>query len=173
MSRPRVRGVTDADLPAVAGIFGYYVLHSAATFEEDPPTCSAWGHKRDEITARRLPFLIAEIEGQVAGYAYASAWRDKPSYRYTAEDTVYVAPGSTGHGLGRLLLDAVIKDCARTPVRQLVAVIADTGMPASQALHQACGFSEVGRLRSVGYKHERWIDTVLMQRQLTTDGSAS
>jgi L-amino acid N-acyltransferase YncA len=166
MVRPMLRGVTEADLPAVAGIFAHYVVHSLATFEEHPPAASAWERKREEISARGLPFLVAEAEGLVAGYAYASVWRDKPAYRYTAEDAVYVAPGSTGQGLGRLLLRAVIDECAAQGVRQLVAVIADTGSPASQALHRACGFREAGRLRSVGYKHERWIDTVLMQLDL-------
>jgi phosphinothricin acetyltransferase len=166
MERLMLRGVTDADLPAVAGIFAHYVLHSLATFEEHPPAVSAWERKREEISARSLPFLVAEAEGHIAGYAYASVWRDKPAYRYTAEDAVYVAPGSTGQGLGRLLLQAVIRECASGGVHQLVAVIADTGSPASQALHRACGFREAGRLRSVGYKHDRWIDTVLMQLDL-------
>jgi phosphinothricin acetyltransferase len=161
-----LRRVADADLPAVAGIFAHYVVHSLATFDEDPPTAAAWERKREEISARGLPFLVAEAGGHVAGYAYASVWRDKPGYRHTAEDTVYVAPGSTGQGLGRLLLRAVIDECAAIGLRQLVGVIADTGDPASQALHRACGFREAGRLRSVGYKHERWIDTVLMQLDL-------
>ncbi len=173
MSRPTVRAVTDADLPAVAGIFAHYVRRSVATFEEDPPSAAAWRRKRDEIAARGLPFLVAEAGGQVAGYAYATAWRDKPGYRHTAEDTVYVAPDSTGHGLGRSLLEAVIEQCARAGIRQLVAVVADTGIPASLALHRACGFVEAGRLRAVGWKHGRWIDTVLMQRPLTADGAAS
>jgi len=171
MSRPTVRGVTDADLPAVASIFAHYVVHTTTTFEEEPPTRAAWAHKRDDIAARRLPFLVAETEGQIAGYAYAAAWRDKRSYRYTAEDTVYVAPGSTGRGLGRLLLEAVIQECSRTGIRQLIAVIADS--PASAALHQACGFAEAGRLQSVGFKHGRWIDTLLMQRPLGAEGSAA
>jgi L-amino acid N-acyltransferase YncA len=158
--------VADADLPAVAGIFAHYVLRSVATLEDDPPSCAAWRRRKAEIAARRLPFLVAEAGGQVAGYAYATGWRDKPGYRHTAEDTVYVAPGSTGHGLGRALLEAVIEQCASAGIRQLVAVIADTGIPASQALHRACGFAEAGRLRAVGWKHGRWIDTVLMQRPL-------
>jgi phosphinothricin acetyltransferase len=166
MGQLTLRGVTDADLPAVAGIFEHYVLHTLATFDEHPPAVSAWRHKRQELSARALPFLVAEADGHVAGYAYASVWRDKPGYRHTAEDTVYVAPGSTGQGLGRLLLQAVIRECAAGGIRQLVAVIADTGIPASQALHRACGFREAGRLRSVGYKHDRWIDTVLMQLEL-------
>jgi phosphinothricin acetyltransferase len=174
MGRLTVRAVTDADLPVVAGIFAHYVMHSLATFDEHPPAVSAWEHKREELSARGLPFLVAEVGGHaagtgghVAGYAFASLWRGKPGYRYTAEDTVYVAPESTGQGAGRLLLQAVIQECAAIGIRQLVAVIADAGTPASLALHRACGFTEAGRLRSVGYKHDRWIDTVLMQRELT------
>ena len=114
---------------------------------------------------RGLPFLVAETGGVVAGDAYASPWRPKPAYRHTAEDSVYLAPGQRGRGLGRLLLEALLAGCADADVRQVVAVIVDSGDPASAALHQACGFAVAG-LSRVGYKHGRWIDTLLMQRGL-------
>jgi phosphinothricin acetyltransferase len=160
------RRVTDRDIAAVAEIYAHYVRHSLATFEEQPPGTADWQHKRDELAARRLPFLVAEDGGRVTAFGYASPWRDRPSYRYTAEDTVYVAPDATGRGLGRLVLEALVDECAGAGIRQLLAVIADTGLPASVALHRACGFTEAGRLRGVGYKHGRWIDTVIMQRAL-------
>ncbi|HEY7918714.1 MAG TPA: GNAT family N-acetyltransferase, partial [Streptosporangiaceae bacterium] len=119
-----------------------------------------------DLTERKLPFLVAEAAGTVAGYAYASPWRPKPAYRHTVEDSVYLAPGQRGRGLGRLLLESLLAGCADAGVRQVIAVIADSGDPASAALHRACGFADAGRLTQVGFKHGRWIDTVLMQREL-------
>jgi L-amino acid N-acyltransferase YncA len=161
-----VRPATADDLRAVAEIFAHYVTSSVVTFEEDPPTLTHWRERLEACAERRLPFLVAEdeAEGTVAGYAYASPWRPKPAYRHTAEDSVYLAPAYRGKGLGRLLLDALLAACAPAGVRQVIAVIADTGDPASVALHRACGFTDAGRLRHVGHKHGRWIDTVLWQR---------
>jgi phosphinothricin acetyltransferase len=161
-----VRPATTDDLGAVARIFAFYVASTVVTFEEDPPAVTHWHHKFGSCAEQGLPFLVAEADGMVAGYAYASPWRPKPAYRHTAEDSVYLAPGCRGKGLGRLLLDALLTACAAAGVRQVVAVIADTGDPASVALHRACGFTEAGRLSQVGRKHGRWIDTVLMQRTL-------
>ncbi len=109
---------------------------------------------------------MAESRGEITGYAYASPWRNKPAYRHTAEDSVFVAPGATGRGLGRQLLGGVLDGCGRGATRQLIAVIADTGDPASAALHEAFGFTVAGTLSAVGYKHGRWIDTLLMQRAI-------
>lgn len=158
------------DLEAIAGIFARYVVESVATFEEVPPTVAHWRQRLDDLASRPLPFLVAEVGGEVAGYAYASPWRPKPAYRYTVENTVYVAPEWTGIGLGRLLLDELLAQCAQVGVRQMIAVLADTGDPTSAALHYACGFVEAGRLRAVGRKHDRWIDTLLLQRDLSTGG---
>ena len=119
------------------------------------------------MTGRGLPFLVATMGGGVAGFAYASPWRPKPAYRYTVEDSVYLAPDRTGQGLGRALLGALLIRCAQADVRQVVAVIADSGDGASVALHRSFGFAHVGRLTAVGHKHGRWVDTVLMQRDLT------
>jgi L-amino acid N-acyltransferase YncA len=101
------------------------------------------------------------------GYAYATRWRPTPAYRYTVEDSVYIAPGYTRRGAGRLLLEALATQCACSGTRQMLAVVADTGDPASATLHRACGFTDAGRLRAVGYKHGRWIDTLLLQRHLS------
>jgi L-amino acid N-acyltransferase YncA len=165
-----VRPAAVEDLEAIAGIFARYVEVSVATFEEIPPTVAQWRRRLDDLAARSLPFLVAEVGGGVVGYAYASPWRPKPAYRYTVEDTVYLAPEWTGKGLGRLLLDELLVECARVGVRQIIAVVADTGDPTSAALHYACGFVEAGRLQAVGHKHDRWVDTLLLQRDLSTDG---
>ena len=165
-----VRPVAVADLGTIAGIFARYVTESVATFEEVPPTVAHWRGQLDDLAARTLPFVVAEVGGEVVGYAYASPWRPKPAYRYTVEDTVYLAPEWTGKGLGRLLLDELLAACARVGVRQMIAVIADTGDPTSAALHYACGFVEAGRLEAVGHKHDRWIDTLLLQRDLSMGG---
>jgi L-amino acid N-acyltransferase YncA len=162
----RLRPATSADLVAVAGILAFYVTNSVATFDEDPPGVPQWQQRLEDLMERKLPFLVAETGGTVAGYAYASPWRPKPAYRHTVEDSVYLAPGQRGRGLGRLLLESLLAGCADAGVRQVIAVIAGSGEPASMALHRACGFTDAGRLSRVGYKHGRWIDTVLLQREL-------
>jgi L-amino acid N-acyltransferase YncA len=162
----RVRPASAADLAAVAGILAFYVTNTVATFEEEPPGVPQWRQRLADLAERKLPFLVAEAGGTVAGYAYASPWRPKPAYRHTVEDSVYLAPGQRGRGLGRLLLEALLTGCADAGVRQVIAVIADSGDPASVALHRACGFADAGRLSQVGYKHGRWVDTVLLRREL-------
>jgi L-amino acid N-acyltransferase YncA len=163
--RPAVAG----DLDAVAAIFGHYVTSSVVTFEITPPTTEHWRRTRDDLAERGLPFLVCECAGVVSGYAYAAPWRAKPAYRHTVESTIYLAPDYTGRGLGRRLLHALRQECALAGVEQMVAVIADSGNPASVALHRACGFAETGRLRNVGRKHGRLIDTLLMQLDLTNE----
>lgn len=162
-----IRPAAYEDLGAVAAIFGHYVTGSVVTFEVTPPTVEHWRHTRDDLAGRGLPFLVCESAGQVVGYAYAAPWRPKPAYRHTVESTVYLAPGHTGRGLGRRLLTALQHECARAGAEQMIAVVADSGDPASAALHRACGFTEAGRLRNVGRKHGRLIDTVLFQHDLT------
>ena len=159
---------TSADLADVARIYAHYVTDSVATFEENAPDVDFWQARLDDLAVRRLPFLVATVGGEVAGYAYATPWRPKPAYRHTVEDSIYLAPDRTGQGLGRALLGALLTSCAQTDTRQVIAVIADTGNDASVALHRAFGFTHAGRLKSVGHKHNRWIDTVLMQRTLAS-----
>jgi L-amino acid N-acyltransferase YncA len=165
-----IRPATSGDLDDVAAIFGHYVTTSVATFEQIPPTTADWRRRLRDAADRGLPFLIADVDGEPAGFAYASPWRPKPAYSRTVEDTIYLAPRWAGKGLGRPLLDALLTRCAQADMRQVIAVIADTGDPASQALHRALGFTEAGHLRAVGFKHGRWIDTLLMQRDLATGG---
>ncbi|MFG6199468.1 GNAT family N-acetyltransferase [Nonomuraea sp. JJY05] len=161
-----IRALAEADLPTVADIYAHYVTDGVATFDETPLGLDQWRAKADGIAGAGLPFLVAEVDGAVAGYAYVSQYRPKPAYRHTVEDTIYLAPGLTGRGLGKLLLGELIMKTRETPARQMIAVIADTGDPSSARLHKAFGFEEAGRLRAVGFKHERWIDTVLFQLDL-------
>ncbi|TNM31243.1 GNAT family N-acetyltransferase [Streptomyces sedi] len=161
-----VRPATAADLTAVAEIYAHYVTHTAITFEEVVPDADAWRERHGAITARGLPFLVAEEGDTVTGYAYAGPWRTRPAYRHTVEDSLFLAPGHTGRGLGGVLLRALMARAADAGARQMVAVIADVGTPASAALHRRHGFRDVGRLTGVGRKHGRWVDTLLMQRAL-------
>ncbi len=166
-----VRAAVPADLEPVAAICAHYVTTTVTTFEEVPPAAADWQRRLDDLAGRNLPFLVAEQDGAVCGYAYAGPWRPKPAYRYTVEDTVYVSPARTGRGLGRALLGALLTGCEQAGARQVIAVIADTGSDASAALHRRFGFETIGRLRRVGRKHGRWIDTVLMQRELGPRGT--
>jgi L-amino acid N-acyltransferase YncA len=172
-SQPFVRAADPADAGQVAAIFAHYVATSVATFEEVAPAAADWRRRLGELTALNLPFLVAQAhdgadtDAAICGFAYASPWRPKPAYRYTVEDTLYLAPQWAGKGIGTALLTELLRRCAECGVRQVIAVIADTGSPASAALHDRLGFAEVGKLPKVGSKHGRWIDTVLMQRDLT------
>jgi L-amino acid N-acyltransferase YncA len=161
-----VRAAVAADMTRVAEIYAHYVATSVATFEEDPPPADYWQHRLDDLTERNLPFLVAEETDGILGYCFASPWRPRPAYRFTAEDSVYVAPGQAGRGIGSALMKPLLDQCAIVGVRQVIAVIADTGSDASRALHARFGFTEAGVLNQVGYKHGRWVDTLLMQRQL-------
>ena len=162
-----IRPATTEDLKDVAEIYAHYVTHTVITFDQTPPRLADWQQRLADLTARGLPFLVAEHSGDVAGYAYAGQWRPKPAYRYTVENSIYLAPGLTGRGLGGALLGPLIGECATAGFRRMIAVIADTGNPASVTLHERFGFTHAGRLIDVGHKHGRSIDTILMQRALT------
>ena len=165
-----VRAASELDMAAVGRIYSHYVLHSLATFEEIQPTL-------DEMLARRrasadfnLPYLVAQAGTEILGFAYAAAYRPRPAYRFTIEDSVYVAEGFGGRGIGSALLGELIARCERGPWRQMVAIVGDSGNSASIALHLSFGFEFVGTLRSVGFKHGRWVDTPILQRALGTAG---
>ncbi|MEU3608076.1 N-acetyltransferase family protein [Streptomyces sp. NPDC035033] len=161
-----IRPATGTDLAAVAAIYAHYVDHTVVTFDETAPPLSFWESRLADLAARGLPFLVAEEAGRVTGYAYASPWRPKPAYRHSVENSVYLAPEHTGRGLGGALMEALIDACSRAGVHQMIAVVADHGTPASVALHLRLGFAEAGRLRAVGHKHGRRLDTILLQRAL-------
>ncbi|MGV0850307.1 N-acetyltransferase family protein [Mycolicibacterium phlei] len=165
---PEVRTATAADLGAIARIYAYYVENTVATFELVPPDAAEWARRFDAVTGNGFPFIVATLHGTIVGYAYAGPWKSRPAYRHTVEDSVYVAPDAVGRGVGGLLLDALLTGCAGAGVRQVIAVIVtgDGDGAASVALHLRHGFVEAGLLRSVGFKHDRWLDTVLLQRSL-------
>lgn len=163
---PVIRPATPADLPAVRAIYADAVLSGCASFELEPPDAAEMAARYDKILSAGLPWLVAEVDGRVLGYAYAGPYRPRPAYRFTVENSVYVAPDAKGRGLGRRLLDELIAAVAALGYRQMIAVIGDSANAASIALHAAAGFDRAGLLRSVGWKHGRWLDSVLMQRDL-------
>lgn len=162
----RLRPAGPADLPTIHAIYAPEVLEGTASFEIEPPDAAELGQRLAKVQGLGLPWLVAELDGTIAGYAYATPYRDRPAYRFTVEGSVYVARHARGRGVGRALLEAVIEDARRAGIRQMVAVIGDSANAGSIALHAACGFAHAGVLRDVGYKFGRWIDTVLMQRAL-------
>ncbi|MHA6668867.1 N-acetyltransferase family protein [Homoserinimonas sp. A447] len=167
---PRLRELRDEDLPQVLAIYNHYVATSTVTFDEHPLSPTAFQAKVDQVLERRLPFIVAtDARGDVLGYAYASGWRPKAAYRHTAECSIYLAADSTGRGLGRALLTELIERSRTAGIRELIAVIADEGAEASVALHRKLGFREIGHLTTVGYKFERWLGTILMQKSLHAD----
>jgi L-amino acid N-acyltransferase YncA len=161
-----VRDASEADMAAVRDIYAHYVLHSLATFEETPPTLEDMLGRRRASVDLRLPYLVAAAGAEIVGFAYASAYRARPAYRFTIEDSVYVADGLRGQGVGSALLGELIARCDGGPWRQMLAVVGDSANAGSIALHRRFGFELVGILQSVGFKHGRWVDTPLLQRSL-------
>ncbi len=161
-----VRESGERDLPAIAAIYAHHVTSGLASFEETAPTVGELHTRRAAVLDSHLPYLVAELDGEVVGYAYASGYRSRAAYRYTIEDSVYVADGMRGRGVGGTLLAALLERCAAGPWRQMLAVIGDRGNTASIALHRRYGFERVGTFTAVGFKLGRWVDTVLMQRAL-------
>jgi phosphinothricin acetyltransferase len=161
-----VRPATPSDAAALADIYGDAVLHGFGTFEEVPPGPADMDGRRQAIQDQGLPYLVAEIDGRVLGFAYAGPFRPRAAYRYTLEDSVYVSPEAKGKGVGRAVLSAVIEACEALGVRQLMAVIGDSENAGSIGLHRSLGFEQTGVGRSVGFKHGRWVDIVHMQKAL-------
>ncbi len=161
-----LRPATPADIPAITAIYGPNVRDGIASFEYDPPDAAEMAKRQAAILDAGYPYLVAEIDGAVAGYAYASAYRSRPGYRFACENSVYVAPSAQGKGVGRALLARLVDDCTALGYRQMIAVIGNLGNHGSIALHRAAGFTVVGVLPSLGWKLGRWVDCVLMQRPL-------
>jgi phosphinothricin acetyltransferase len=163
---PLVRPATGADLPAITEIYGHHVRHGLASFEVEPPNLEEMTRRHAAVLVLGLPYLVAEIGGRVAGYAYASLYRARPAYRYTVENSVYVHHEHPGHGIGSVLLEKLIAGCERAGRRQMIAVIGDSANLPSIRLHEKFGFRHVGLLPATGFKFGRWVDSVLMQRTL-------
>lgn len=161
-----IRAAAEADAGALAAIYGHHVLHGFGTFEEAPPSPAEMEQRRRSIVQHGLPYLVAEEAGRILGYAYAAPFRARAAYRYTVEDSVYIAPDAMGRGVGRAVLAGVLSACEAIGLRQVLAVIGDTQNAASIGLHLALGFEHAGVGKNVGFKHGRWVDIVWMQKAL-------
>jgi len=160
-----VRDSVEADVAAIHAIYGYHVLHGTASFELTPPTVDEMRQRRADVVAKALPYLVAEQNGVVVGYAYVTLYRPRPAYRFTVEDSVYVQEGLSGQGIGSLLLAEIIQICTAKGYRQMMAVVGDSSLP-SVSLHEQHGFTLAGTFKAVGYKFGAWRDTAMLQRAL-------
>ena len=161
-----IRPATAADMGAVTDIYRPAVLHGVATFELEPPELTEMIRRFEEITAAGYPYLVGEIDGVIGGYAYVNVYRTRPAYRSTVENSIYIYERMQRRGLGKALLMELIAETERRGFRQIIAVIGDSANAGSIGLHRACGFLFSGVLHSVGYKHGRWLDSVMMQKSL-------
>lgn len=161
-----IRAARPADIAAVTRIYADAVIHGTASFELEPPDEAEMARRQSTLLARRFPYIVAEQNGVLAGYAYAGPYRDRRAYDWCIEDSIYIAPELHRRGIGRLLLRRLIAESEALGFRQMIGVIGDTANAASVAVHAACGFRLIGTFQSIGYKHGRWLDTVLMQRAL-------
>ena len=164
---PTIRPSQDSDLAAITAIYRHHVLHGTGTFETDPPSEADMATRRADVLAKGLPYLVAvDAQGQVLGFAYANWFKPRPAYRFSAEDSIYVHDAARGQGVGRLLIDALSHDCEAAGVRKLLAVIGDSANAGSIGVHAALGFDRVGVVKSCGWKFDRWLDIVLMEKTL-------
>jgi len=167
-----IRPATAADIPAITRIYCHAVRHGTASFELEPPDEPEMAQRQRALLEGGYPYLVADIDGAVAGYAYAGPYRSRPAYRYTVENSIYIAPEAHRRGLGRALLDRLIAECEARNYRLMIAVIGDSAQTPSIELHREAGFKMVGAFEAVGYKFDRWLDSVLMQRPLGKGSSA-
>jgi len=172
MSSLEIRPAVAADLPSITEIYEHAVRFGTATFELTPPDLSEMARRFDALTAGGFPYFVAVLEGRVVGYAYAGAYRPRPAYRFTVENSIYLHPGIQGRGIGRKLLQRLIAECEARGFRQMIAVIGDSANAASIGVHARCGFQMIGTHPDVGFKFGRWLDTVMMQLALGEGGSA-
>jgi phosphinothricin acetyltransferase len=166
MSSVSIRPATLADVPAITRIYAQSVSTGTASFELEPPDEAEMARRMQALFDGGYPYIVAEIGGAIAGYAYAGSYRPRPAYRFSVEDSIYVDPSAQRRGAGRLLLERLIEECERRGFRQMVAVIGDSAQTPSIELHRALGFRMVGTVENVGYKFGRWLDSVNMQRAL-------
>jgi L-amino acid N-acyltransferase YncA len=167
-----IRPSVAADLSAITRIYAQAVIHGTGTFELDCPDEAEMRRRRDDVLVKGLPWLVGERDGQVLGYAYANHFRPRRAYRFCVEDSIYLDPDAHRQGVGRLLLAELLAQCEARGARQMLAVIGDTANAGSIAVHRSCGFEPTGVLKAAGWKFDRWIDVVLMQKSLG-DGSAT
>jgi len=166
MNNLHIRPAKDSDIAAITAIYAYHVLHGTGSFETDPPDAEEMARRMTDVVSRGLPYFVAESDNKIVGYAYAALYRTRIAYRFTLEDSVYIDHTQMGRGIGSALLEALIPACKAWGCKQLVAVIGDSENSASVKVHEKFGFQHSGVLRNVGFKFDRWIDTVLMQLPL-------
>ena len=163
---PLIRPSTEADLPAITRIYAHHVLHGTGTFETPPPTLEEMAGRRADVLGKGLPWLVAEEAGEVIGYAYGNWFKPRPAYRFSVEDSIYLAPEAAGKGLGRALLAELLATLERSGIRKVMAVIGDSANAGSIGVHTALGFQHVGVVKACGWKFGRWLDIVLMEKPL-------
>ena len=163
---PLIRPSTEHDLPAIARIYAHHVLHGTGTFETTPPTLEEMTARRADVLSKGLPWLVVEEAGEILGYAYGNWFKPRPAYRFSVEDSIYLAPEAAGKGLGRALLAELLATLERSGIRKVMAVIGDSANAGSIGVHKALGFEQVGVVPSCGWKFGRWLDIVMMQRAI-------
>lgn len=170
---PTIRDSLDVDVPQITAIYAHHVLHGTGTFEIDPPSEADMASRRNDVLGRGLPYIVAEQDGRILGFAYCNWFKPRPAYRFSAEDSIYVSDDARGQGIGRLLLQALAERAEAAGVRKLLAVIGDSANAGSIGVHKALGFTEVGVMRSVGWKFDAWRDIVLMEKALGAGDTTS
>jgi L-amino acid N-acyltransferase YncA len=166
MTSVAIRSVRPDDIAAITAIYAHAVTHGTASFELEAPTQAEMTQRMQSLLDGNFPYIVAEADDGVVGYAYAALYRTRPAYRFSVEDSVYVDPKAQRLGIGRILLDRLIVESEKRGFRQMIAVIGDSNQTPSIELHRACGFDMIGPIKNVGFKFDRWLDTVLMQRAL-------
>lgn len=161
-----IRPCLESDLEAITAIYAHHVLHGTGTFEVDPPSQDEMATRRADVLSKGLPYLVMEDSHRVLGFAYCNWFKPRPAYRFSAEDSIYLAPDTAGKGLGKLLLVELMTQAERAGIRRLIAVIGDSSNAGSIGVHRACGFELVGTLHACGWKFEKWLDVVMMERAL-------
>lgn len=162
----KIRPSTDSDLSSITEIYAHHVLNGTGTFEITPPTSEDMANRRQDVLSKNLPYLVLEVDALVCGFAYCNWFKPRPAYRFSAENSIYLAPSASGKGSGKLLLVELMAQAERAGIRKLIAVIGDSANLGSIGVHKACGFQSVGVLSACGWKFERWLDVVLMERPL-------
>ncbi|GAA4328050.1 GNAT family N-acetyltransferase [Variovorax defluvii] len=168
-----IRPSRDEDVPAITAIYAHHVLHGTGTFETEPPGVAEMATRRADVLAKKLPYLVAERDGELLGFAYCNWFKPRPAYRYSAEDSIYLAEGARGQGVGSLLLAALAEGAEAAGVRKLIAVIGDSANAGSIGVHRAQGFEHVGVLKNCGWKFGQWRDVVLMDKVLGAGSTTS
>lgn len=163
---PTIRPSHPSDMAAITAIYKHHVLHGTGTFEIDPPSLEDMTARREDVLSKGLPYLVLENEGQVVGFAYCNWFKPRPAYRFSAEDSIYLAADTAGKGWGRMLLAELCQAAEKVGIRKLIAVIGDSGNAGSIGVHTSVGFKHVGTVSGCGWKFERWLDIVMMEKAL-------